>query len=126
MPLMKSKSQKAFSHNVGAEIDAGKPKSQALAIAYNIKRKKMNKGGMASDEMIQNIMKKMKGYSEGGMVDHDEPESMAEAPDYYDEDFLSDEEDDHAINLTYPDPDHKEDTEGTHTLLKKIMMRMNK
>ena len=39
MPLIKSKSTKAFKHNVKAEIKAGKPKKQALAIAYSVKRK---------------------------------------------------------------------------------------
>ena len=39
MPLIKSKSNKAFKHNVKAEIKAGKPKKQALAIAYSVKRK---------------------------------------------------------------------------------------
>lgn len=34
MPLAKGKSEEAFSHNVSAEIHAGKPKKQALAIAY--------------------------------------------------------------------------------------------
>src|ERR1019366_3899741 len=47
MPLMKGKSKAAFSHNVGAEMDAGKPQKQSLAIAYSVKRKgrKMAKGG---------------------------------------------------------------------------------
>jgi len=50
MPLMRSKSKKAFSDNVAAEMDAGKPQPQALAIAYNVKRKpkKMAKGGPVS------------------------------------------------------------------------------
>ena len=39
MPLTKSKSAKAFKKNVKAEIKAGKPKNQALAIAYSVKRK---------------------------------------------------------------------------------------
>lgn len=39
MPLIKSKSKKAFEHNVKAEMRAGKPKKQALAIAYSVKRK---------------------------------------------------------------------------------------
>lgn len=39
MPLKKSSSKKAFEHNLKAEMRAGKPKRQALAIAYNIKRK---------------------------------------------------------------------------------------
>jgi len=39
MPLVKSKSASAFLTNLKAEIHAGKPKKQALAIAYSIKRK---------------------------------------------------------------------------------------
>ena len=38
MPLMKSKSKAAFSHNVRAELAAGKPLKQSLAIAYSTKR----------------------------------------------------------------------------------------
>jgi hypothetical protein len=38
MPLRKSTSPKAFSHNVAAEMDAGKPQNQAVAIAYATKR----------------------------------------------------------------------------------------
>jgi len=38
MPLKKSTSKKAFEHNVRAEINAGKPKRQAVAIAYSVKR----------------------------------------------------------------------------------------
>jgi len=38
MPLKKSKSKKAFSENVKAEIAAGKPQKQAVAIAYSVKR----------------------------------------------------------------------------------------
>lgn len=47
MPLMKGKSEKAFKHNVGVEMEAGKPKAQSLAIAYATKRrgKKMAHGG---------------------------------------------------------------------------------
>jgi len=43
MPLMKSKSKKAFEHNVEAEMHAGKPKDQSLAIAYSVKRKASKK-----------------------------------------------------------------------------------
>ena len=39
MPLKKSKSKKAFSENVKAEVAAGKPQKQAVAIAYNVQRK---------------------------------------------------------------------------------------
>jgi hypothetical protein len=38
MPLIKSKSQKAFQSNIKAEIKAGKPQKQAVAIAYSVKR----------------------------------------------------------------------------------------
>jgi len=38
MPLTKSTSKKAFEKNVRAEIAAGKPPRQAVAIAYATKR----------------------------------------------------------------------------------------
>lgn len=38
MPLVKSKSDKAFSKNVKTEMKAGKKQDQAVAIAYQIKR----------------------------------------------------------------------------------------
>jgi len=40
MPLDKSKSKKAFSKNVATERRAGKPRAQAVAIAYSVKRGK--------------------------------------------------------------------------------------
>lgn len=39
MPLKKSPSRKAFQQNLKAELSAGKPKKQALAIAYSVQRK---------------------------------------------------------------------------------------
>lgn len=39
MPLKKSTSRKAFSSNVKAEMNAGRPQKQAVAIAYSVKRK---------------------------------------------------------------------------------------
>lgn len=39
MPLKKSTSKKAFSANIRAEVAAGKPVKQAVAIAYSVKRK---------------------------------------------------------------------------------------
>ena len=38
MPLMKSTSKAAFRKNVAAEVKAGKPIKQAVAIAYSTKR----------------------------------------------------------------------------------------
>lgn len=53
MPLIKSKSEKAFKKNISAEVKAGKPVKQAVAIAYSVKRaapaqKKMCGGGKAN------------------------------------------------------------------------------
>lgn len=45
MPLIKSKSKEAFGKNVAAEIKAGKPQKQAVAIAYATKRAAMKDGG---------------------------------------------------------------------------------
>lgn len=39
MPLDKSHSKKAFGKNVRAEIAAGKPVKQAVAIAYSVEKK---------------------------------------------------------------------------------------
>lgn len=38
MPLMKSASKPAFAHNIKAEVAAGKPVKQAVAIAYSVKK----------------------------------------------------------------------------------------
>lgn len=45
MPLTKSGSKAAFKKNVKAEIKAGKPPKQAVAIAYSVKRKAQGKKG---------------------------------------------------------------------------------
>jgi len=39
MPLLKSSSKEAFVSNFKKELSSGKPKKQALAIAYSVKRK---------------------------------------------------------------------------------------
>ncbi len=46
---MSGKSQKAFTHNIKAEISAGKPQKQAVAIAYSKKREHMAEGGEVED-----------------------------------------------------------------------------
>lgn len=43
MPLKKSTSDKAFRSNVRAEVNAGKPVKQAVAIAYSVKRQAASK-----------------------------------------------------------------------------------
>ena len=44
MPLKKSTSAKAFKENIKAEVKAGKPVKQAVAIAYSEKREAQKKG----------------------------------------------------------------------------------
>lgn len=44
MPLTKSTSKNAFRKNIKAEIKAGKPTKQAVAIAYSVKREAAKKG----------------------------------------------------------------------------------
>jgi hypothetical protein len=44
VPLVKSPSKTAFRKNVKAEIKAGKPQKQAVAIAYSVKRQAAKKG----------------------------------------------------------------------------------
>ena len=39
MPLIQSSSQKALAENIKTEMKAGKPKAQAVAIAYSVQRK---------------------------------------------------------------------------------------
>lgn len=48
MPLVKSPSKEAFRKNVKAEVAAGKPQKQAVAIAYSVKREAAQKPAMKS------------------------------------------------------------------------------
>jgi len=45
MPLVKSTSKEAFRKNIKAEVKAGKPVKQAVAIAYSVKRSAASKKG---------------------------------------------------------------------------------
>lgn len=45
MPLVKSSSDAAFKSNLKAELAAGKPRNQSLAIAYDVKRRNRAAGG---------------------------------------------------------------------------------
>ena len=45
MPLSKSNSERAFKSNIRAEVKAGKPVKQAVAIAYSMKRAALKKSG---------------------------------------------------------------------------------
>jgi len=44
MPLIKSKSEKAFHSNIREMVKAGHPVKQAVAAAYHVKRKAEHKG----------------------------------------------------------------------------------
>ena len=46
MPLTKSTSNKVFEKNIKAEVKAGKPVKQAVAIAYSVKREAAKKPAM--------------------------------------------------------------------------------
>jgi hypothetical protein len=48
MPLVKSASKSAFRKNISAEVKAGKPVKQAVAIAYSVKRRAAAKKGRKS------------------------------------------------------------------------------
>lgn len=52
MPLVKSGSKRAFKENVGREIGAGKPRDQALAIAFDVKRRNRADGGQVFEGPI--------------------------------------------------------------------------
>lgn len=86
MPLIKSKSKKAFEHNVKAEVDSGKPIKQALAISYDVKRrnarKKMAEGGVL-DKVVSTVKEsfkepKMKKPGDPGYVSRDLPKEATE------------------------------------------------
>lgn len=54
MPLIKSKSEKAFSKNISTEVKAGKPQKQAVAIAYAVKRAASKKKTGGSAKKVKN------------------------------------------------------------------------
>ncbi len=62
MPLTQSGSKPAFVSNLKAEMAAGKPKDQALAIAYSVKRKNKADGGPVHVGPIHSAV--------GGRTDH--------------------------------------------------------
>lgn len=68
MPLSKGKSNKSFVHNIKAELHAGKPRDQALAIAYSVKRRshKAN-GGLVEMRHLESTPKDMSIYKETAM-----------------------------------------------------------
>jgi hypothetical protein len=45
MPLKRGSSQKVISRNIRTEIKAGRPRKQAIAIAYSVARKSKSRRG---------------------------------------------------------------------------------
>jgi len=64
MPLIKSKSPEAFKKNLKAELGAGKPMKQALAIAYDVKRRAPKKDG-GKVGLYENIHRKQERIAHG-------------------------------------------------------------
>lgn len=58
MPLIRSMTAKAFDKNVKAEIKAGKPPKQAVAIAYDVKRDAAKAGVKKTAALLQGTKKK--------------------------------------------------------------------
>ena len=66
MPLVKSKSKKAFSENIKTEMKAGKPQKQAVAIAYAVAGKKKRTG----EKISKSIKKDKKKWKQKTLVPH--------------------------------------------------------
>jgi hypothetical protein len=128
MPLLRSDSAKAFTHNIKAEMHAGKPQDQALAIAYSIKRKKhsaggeieesehpvphhmhpivagimakhMDEGGDVGEPLEHGLSEKLgEGWADGGEVDY----SGHTVKEHHNEDFMSAEHDGQGEISMYP------------------------
>jgi len=62
MPLIKGKSEKAFKQNIKTEIAAGKPRKQAVAIAYSVQQRAK---GMAEGGLYANINAKRERIAHG-------------------------------------------------------------
>lgn len=115
MPLIKKASKEAFEHTMEAEMGAGKPKDQSLAIAYGTqrvaKRKGYTMGGMVSEtdehyNSIADAILRQKKSSDLGEVDinenaevegqapYDDMNHEATMKEIYDNDQLSDQPED--------------------------------
>jgi hypothetical protein len=78
MPLIKSKSDKAFKSNIKAEIAAGKPVKQAVAIAYSTKRAAKKATGGAVDPM--NYDSDQDYYQAVGRLKDEDDDTVEEQP----------------------------------------------
>ena len=60
MPLDKSGSKESFGNNVKAEMGAGKPQKQAVAIAYSVQRERKPRKGDGVGKEVSEHMHKIK------------------------------------------------------------------
>jgi hypothetical protein len=84
MPLIKSKSKNAFEHNLKAEIHAGKPMKQSLAIAYATKRRaKKSQGGIIGADKMKSEAGIKPGmapkFAKGGQIQPEKPKHLSDA-----------------------------------------------
>ena len=70
MPLVKSASQAAFRKNIAAEVKAGKPVKQAVAIAYDVQRRaapaKADQARSTTLHELQHAIQQREGFAQGG------------------------------------------------------------
>lgn len=74
MPLIKSGSKQAVSKNISAEIKAGKPRKQAIAIALDVARRAKRADGGAVTFSKESVTlspadQMLRGYADGGVPD---------------------------------------------------------
>jgi Domain of unknown function (DUF6321) len=82
MPLIKSKSEKAFKKNISTEIHAGKPPKQAVAIAYSMQRSAKKKDGGKLPGLWANIHAKQERIKHGSGEHMRKPGSKGAPTDY--------------------------------------------
>lgn len=68
MPLIKSASDKARSANIAAEIRSGKPREQALAIAYRVQRDAKKRGMAAGGSVPWFTRSQARNVERAGMI----------------------------------------------------------
>jgi hypothetical protein len=124
VPLIKSKSKKAFGENVKKEMEAGKPMKQSLAIAFATKRKKKYKGGEIEgsskdissrlDNEVQEVDEmphdRQKQFAYGGDVQDDVNEVFERDPDHDsmdDSDHFGRNESEDSLDMSEPLEEYK-------------------
>lgn len=141
MPLIKKSSKKAFKQNLEKEMETGKDKEQALAIAYSVQRRNKKKyasgGEVESDEpkhksIVDAIMSKSKDKGEVDLQESEDenPDAIKELSydaitdddTYFDLDQVEDQpQDSNMDGLKLPDED-----EHNKDMISKILAKKRK